>query len=388
MKLGFVSDSLGGMSFEDMIDNAARMGVDGVEVNTGGWSAAPHFDLACDEGKRRGSPRLREGVQRPGARDRQLSTRTPILCTLDDPAQDACLRDTIVVAGEMGITGPSARCPACPRAARPTPCRTGSSLPGLRKPRTILRVPVGRCSPAVLDRNRRPGQEPTASRGSLSSCTATSASTTFLRCSSCAKRWGRWSEPTSIPPICSGWGPIRWIAAEALGDAIYHVHAKDTMLNAPVQATTSLLENGGLAHVPSRSWSYVTLGYGHGEEWWRKFCFRLKMAGYDGWLSIEHEDVMINSLEGLEKSVALLKCVMPAAVHLTTNCRPSADGRHALRGKRQSNARVTRRAAFSLTEWRCIYLGSVIRRLRLDLAPGGRIRRMRRSSRDIAFIRQ
>jgi len=35
------------------------------------------------------------------------------------------------------------------------------------------------------------------------------------------------------------------------------------------------------------------------------------MVGYNGWLSIEHEDVLLNSLEGLEKSVALLKNVMP-----------------------------------------------------------------------------
>lgn len=52
---------------------------------------------------------------------------------------------------------------------------------------------------------------------------------------------------------------------------------------------------------------------GHGEEWWRQFCYRLKMAGYDGWLSIEHEDVLLNALEGLQKSVALLKGVMPSA---------------------------------------------------------------------------
>ena len=102
-------------------------------------------------------------------------------------------------------------------------------------------------------------------------------------------------------------------AAEALGAALYHVHAKDTFLNPPVQAITGLLENGSLMNIPARSWSYITLGFGHGEEWWRQFCYRLKMAGYDGWLSIEHEDVLLNSLEGLEKSVALLKGVMPAA---------------------------------------------------------------------------
>ena len=54
------------------------------------------------------------------------------------------------------------------------------------------------------------------------------------------------------------------IAAEELGEAVYHVHAKDTFLNAPVQATTSLLENGSLMDIPARSWSYITLGFGHG----------------------------------------------------------------------------------------------------------------------------
>jgi hypothetical protein len=45
MKLGFVSDSLGGISLTEMLDHAARMEVSGVEVNTCGWSTAPHFDL-------------------------------------------------------------------------------------------------------------------------------------------------------------------------------------------------------------------------------------------------------------------------------------------------------------------------------------------------------
>ena len=45
------------------------------------------------------------------------------------------------------------------------------------------------------------------------------------------------------------------VAAEAPGGELHHVHAKDTMLNAPVQATTSLLENGSLMDIPARSWS-------------------------------------------------------------------------------------------------------------------------------------
>jgi sugar phosphate isomerase/epimerase len=103
-------------------------------------------------------------------------------------------------------------------------------------------------------------------------------------------------------------------AVDALSEAIFHVHAKDTFVNRPKQATTSLLENGSLMDISARSWSYITLGFGHGEEWWRSFCYQLRIAGYDGWLSIEHEDVMLSRLEGVKKSVELLRTVMPIEV--------------------------------------------------------------------------
>jgi sugar phosphate isomerase/epimerase len=70
----------------------------------------------------------------------------------------------------------------------------------------------------------------------------------------------------------------------------------------------------GSRHAPSvkaaeRSWNYVTLGYGHGEEWWRQFCAALRMVGYDGVLSIEHEDTLLPPIEGVRKSVELLRDV-------------------------------------------------------------------------------
>jgi hypothetical protein len=36
------------------------------------------------------------------------------------------------------------------------------------------------------------------------------------------------------------------------------------------------------------------------------------MNGYDGWLSIEHEDVMVSHQEGVRKSVELPKVVAPS----------------------------------------------------------------------------
>jgi sugar phosphate isomerase/epimerase len=52
------------------------------------------------------------------------------------------------------------------------------------------------------------------------------------------------------------------------------------------------------------------LGIGHGEQWWRQFCYRLRLNAYDGWLSIEHEDIIFSRMEGMRRSVDLLKSAL------------------------------------------------------------------------------
>jgi sugar phosphate isomerase/epimerase len=103
-------------------------------------------------------------------------------------------------------------------------------------------------------------------------------------------------------------------AIDALRSAIHHVHAKDTFINKPICATNSRLENGSLMDTSNRAWSYITLGYGNDQAFWKDFCYRLRMVGYDGWLSIEHEDVMLSREEGVKKSVELLQAVMPSEI--------------------------------------------------------------------------
>jgi sugar phosphate isomerase/epimerase len=78
-------------------------------------------------------------------------------------------------------------------------------------------------------------------------------------------------------------------------------------MNLPVLATATALENGGLDDVKARSWSYCALGFGHDLKWWSDFCYRLRMVGYDGWLSIEHEDFLMSREEGLTKAVNVLR---------------------------------------------------------------------------------
>lgn len=310
MKLGFVSDSLGGMSFSEMMDNAARMGVSGIEVNTCGWSTAPHCDIDILLGDAKAQAAFQTEFDRRDLEIISLNANgNPLHPT--DPKQGEDLKKTIRLAGEMGIK---------------TVC-TMSGLPAGSAGDTMPNWVVSSWPPETQDilcyqwqeklipfwmeivaLAKEHGVERIALELHGNQCVYNVPSLLKLR-DSVGPTVGANLDPSHL--FWMGADPL--VAAEALGDAIYHVHAKDTFLNAPVQATTSLLENGSLMNIPARSWSYITLGFGHGEEWWRQFCYRLKMAGYDGWLSIEHEDVLLNSLEGLEKSIELLKVVMPSA---------------------------------------------------------------------------
>ena len=308
MKLGFVSDSLGSMSLHDMLTNAVRMGVSGIEVNTCGWSTAPHFDLKAMLGNAGNQSAFAQKFADHGLEIISLNANgNPLHPT--DPAQGQGLRDTIRVAGEMGVNTVCAMSglPAGSAQDR-VPNWVVSSWPP--ETQDILRYqwedqlfPFWTEIAALAKKN---GVERIALELHGNQCVYNVPSLLKLR-TAIGPVIGANLDPSHL--FWMGADPLA--AAESLGEAVYHVHAKDTLLNAPVQATTSLLENGSLMDIPARSWSYVTLGFGHGEEWWRQFCYRLKMAGYDGWLSIEHEDVLLNSLEGLEKSVALLQGVMP-----------------------------------------------------------------------------
>jgi DNA-(apurinic or apyrimidinic site) lyase len=52
-----------------------------------------------------------------------------------------------------------------------------------------------------------------------------------------------------------------------------------------------------------RSWLFRSIGYGHGETCWKDIVSTLRMVGYKGVLSIEHEDSLTASREGPRKAV-------------------------------------------------------------------------------------
>ena len=103
------------------------------------------------------------------------------------------------------------------------------------------------------------------------------------------------------------WQSIDPIAAvRILGDAIFHVHAKDTQLYPANLPLTGVLDTKPYIQERSRGWIFRTCGYGHGAEWWKEFVSTLRMFGYDNVLSIEHEDSLMSAEEGLTKAATFL----------------------------------------------------------------------------------
>ena len=108
------------------------------------------------------------------------------------------------------------------------------------------------------------------------------------------------------------WQGIDPIAAiRVLGDAIFHVHAKDTQTYSANLPLTGVLDTKSYTDERNRAWIFRTCGYGHGEEWWREFVSTLRMFGYDYVLSIEHEDSLLSPEEGLTRAAAFLSQIVP-----------------------------------------------------------------------------
>jgi len=94
------------------------------------------------------------------------------------------------------------------------------------------------------------------------------------------------------------WQEIDYLAAvEEFAPRIFHTHAKDTEVRQHVKARVGTQVGGW--------WRYVIPGYGDID--WGVYIARLRRVGYNGVLSIEHEDSALGREEGFIKGLAHLK---------------------------------------------------------------------------------
>ena len=303
-----ITDSLGASDFDTMLAAAARLDMDQLEFACGNWSPAPHIQLdrmlASDSARREFRARLDDhgiGISALNC------SGNPLHPGPSGRAHDAVTRKTIALAGLMGVDRVvmMSGCPGAPGDSYPN-WITVQWPPEVRE---ILRwqwddvmIPYWRDLAAYANGHgvrkiclELHGHQNVYNVGTL----------LRLR-DAVGETIGANLDPSHL--MWMGADPIA--AAHALGDAIYYVHAKDTRIDPQIAGVNGIIDTTLASDFQHRSWSYITLGRGHDESWWKAFVGALVEEGYDGVLSIEHEDPALSAEAGVEESVMLLRRVL------------------------------------------------------------------------------
>ena len=317
MKIGMVSDSLGTLSFEAVLDAAAGLGLDCIEFATGGWSNAPHINIDA---------LLKSAAARDkfiGAVRARNLTISALTCNGNSlhPGKsgrehDKVIRKTIELAPQLGVDRIilMSGLPGAP----------GDKYPNwitVAWPPETTKILEWQWNEVVIPYWKELvafGKK----HGIRHFCLEMHGGQNVYNVASLFRLREAVGEAVGVnfdPSHLMWMGADPLAAIEALGPAIFHVHAKDTRIDPRNVARNSRSETRPSVEARDRSWNYVTLGYGNGEDFWRAFCLALRRVGYDGVLSIEHEDMALSPMEGMRKSVELLRRVIivePASYEL------------------------------------------------------------------------
>ena len=95
-------------------------------------------------------------------------------------------------------------------------------------------------------------------------------------------------------------------AARALGEKIFYIHGKDARIERYKADVDGLLENLPVDKSAERTWNYVAVGCGRDLQWWKEFFSVCRMAGYNGFVSLEMEDLTMSVEAGLQTSIDAL----------------------------------------------------------------------------------
>lgn len=108
--------------------------------------------------------------------------------------------------------------------------------------------------------------------------------------------------------IAMGADPIA--AARKLEGVIYHVHGKDARIERGLADVDGLLEYQPVTQTKTRTRNYVAVGCGQDLKWWKEFFSVLRMTGYNGYVSLEMEDLTMSVEAGLRTSIDALNATL------------------------------------------------------------------------------
>jgi len=107
-----------------------------------------------------------------------------------------------------------------------------------------------------------------------------------------------------------GCDPVEVIHLLAKNNALFHAHMKDTVIEKEMAAKYGVLNfPEDLAKATSGSVYFRAVGYGHGAQLWKEIVKAYMDVGFEGILSIENEDPLLPGPVGVERAATVLKNV-------------------------------------------------------------------------------
>lgn len=305
MKLGVFDPVFGSLELAPMLDRVVELGLQAVEIGAGNYPGDARCkpgELLMDEDARR------QFTEAFSSRDLVISALSchgnPIHPDADRAAHDdAVFRDTVRLAGELGVgvvnlfsgcpgDGPNASQPNWVTCAWPPEF---SEIVAWQWDDVVL--PYWRSAGAFASEHGvRLGFE-------MHPGFVVYNPKTLLRLrAEVGEVIGANLDPSHL--FWQGIDPIA--AIRDLAGAIYHVHAKDTALDAYNVARNGVLDLERYDDIANRSWVFRSVGDGHDVLFWKRFVSALRVVGYDHVLSIEHEDSLASIDEGLTRAIGTL----------------------------------------------------------------------------------
>jgi sugar phosphate isomerase/epimerase len=310
MKVGLFSVILNHLKFEAALDYLAELGVEAIEIGAGAWPGTAHCDpdalLASDQ-------KCREFLQAITSRGLQISCLSvhgnPIHPKKEiAAAHDADYRRCVLLAQKLGVEVVTTFS-GCPGGA------PGDSQPNWVTcpwPPEYLEILDYQWKEVVIpywektaEYTRKNGIQKIAFE--MHPGFVVYNPETLLRLRQAAGP----EIGANVDPSHLFWQGIDPCAAvRALAGAIWHVHAKDTSIHQWNSKVNGVLDTKHYREELTRSWIFRTVGYGNSRQWWCDFVSTLRMVGYDHVLSIEHEDSLMSTREGLTKAIRFLQSIV------------------------------------------------------------------------------
>lgn len=312
MKLGVFSPVLAAMPFRDMVEYLSSLGVQQLEMGAGGYPGKAHFDpevLLADESK---IDEIKNILKDNNMSIAAISCHGNPVHPNKEIAQQfhKDFENAVLLAEKLGVTT-MVGFSGCPgdSATSTLPNWVTCSWPNdygevLKYQWDEVLIPYWKKEAEFCKAH---GITKIAFEMHPGFCVYNTSSLLKLR-EAVGDIIGANVDPSHL--LWQGMDPVEVIKVLGKENAIHHFHAKDTKIDKANTSVNGVLDVGSYANIIDRSWVFRTVGYGNGKAVWNAIISTLKAVGYDGVISIEHEDSLMSPKEGLEKAIKFLQDVI------------------------------------------------------------------------------